>query len=274
MASFFSKVAAGVKSTLDGGGGRDSGSAWVDDVETDTCCNCKLLIKPGLISSGKHHCRLCGLVVCGDCSKNKKVVVPGQSPVRLCDKCFEVSNRADAVEALYKPLLLTGELFQKHPGSEGSLGGLKLGSLKIGGVSPRYVCLTPRLDEIMWAAPTSRTTVKGTIPVATITAVLKGQQSAAFARTGISPELEQRCFSIVSKSRTLDLEAVSMSQRDSWVQAVGEYTKFFKMEKPQDLSISGRMDIVCRNMEKEQDEMRQARQKRNDALREKYHLKS
>ena len=146
------------------------------------------------------------------------------------DKCDEVSN--NAVEALYKPLLLTGELFQKHPGSGGSMDGRKLGGNKLKiGVSPRYVCLTPRLDEIMWAHPTSRTTAKGTIPIATITDVQKGQQSAAFARTGISPELEQRCFSIVSKSRTLDLEAVSMSQRDSWAQAVSEYTKFFNDEQ-------------------------------------------
>ena len=37
----------------------------------------------------RHHCRHCGLVVCGNCSKNK-FLIPAQSskPVRVCDGCF------------------------------------------------------------------------------------------------------------------------------------------------------------------------------------------
>lgn len=38
----------------------------------------------------RHHCRNCGNVICGNCSKNK-FLIPSQSktPVRVCDTCFE-----------------------------------------------------------------------------------------------------------------------------------------------------------------------------------------
>lgn len=38
----------------------------------------------------RHHCRNCGSVVCGNCSKNK-FLIPSQSktPVRVCDTCFD-----------------------------------------------------------------------------------------------------------------------------------------------------------------------------------------
>lgn len=37
----------------------------------------------------RHHCRNCGLVICGNCSK-QKFLIPSISskPVRVCDKCF------------------------------------------------------------------------------------------------------------------------------------------------------------------------------------------
>lgn len=41
------------------------------------------------ILNRRHHCRNCGSVVCGNCSKNK-FLIPSQSktPVRVCDTCF------------------------------------------------------------------------------------------------------------------------------------------------------------------------------------------
>lgn len=38
----------------------------------------------------QHHCRSCGDIVCGQCSKNK-FLIPNQSskPVRVCNACYE-----------------------------------------------------------------------------------------------------------------------------------------------------------------------------------------
>ena len=265
MASFFSQF-----SKKDGGSGSPNvkvAQSWVDDTETDCCANCNVAISSGLLFSGKHHCRLCGLVVCSACSTKRREIIKGQGQVRVCDQCYEVSTRADTVEAKYKPFLQNGEMFKKHPGSSGAF------TLGRSAVNPRFVYLTKSLDAIAWAKPTDRANQRGCIPVHTITAVLKGQQSMAFRKTGISPELEQRCFTIVGKDRTLDLEAASMEQRDAWVVAVGEYTKFFKMEKPQDKSMDMKMDLALAACIEEQEETKRRRKERNNQLREKYNLK-
>ena len=114
MASFFSNFSKKKNERKSGGANVEAAQTWVDDTETDCCANCEKQITAGLLFSGKHHCRLCGLVVCSACSTKRKEVVKGQGPVRVCDKCYEVSTRADKVEATFKPLLLNGEMFRKH----------------------------------------------------------------------------------------------------------------------------------------------------------------
>eukprot|EP01083_Nonionella_stella_P247563 858150_1 len=42
---------------------------WVSDASTNQCYDCKESIKSGLIYSGKHHCRLCGCILCNTCSR-------------------------------------------------------------------------------------------------------------------------------------------------------------------------------------------------------------
>lgn len=47
-------------------------------------------LKKTFFFSFQHHCRSCGLLVCGNCSSNK-LVLPnlGKTPVRVCTTCFE-----------------------------------------------------------------------------------------------------------------------------------------------------------------------------------------
>ena len=88
---------------------------WVDDEDANACSVCKKQIIAGFISSNKHHCRTCGLVVCGNCSAKK---VQGK---RCCDICFCQLERKDKCEKLYIPLLKKGAIFQKFPGSSNAL---------------------------------------------------------------------------------------------------------------------------------------------------------
>lgn len=48
----------------------------------------------------QHHCRKCGQLVCGACSKNNYLLINISSkPVRVCDQCFdELKNRKTASE--------------------------------------------------------------------------------------------------------------------------------------------------------------------------------
>jgi len=65
----------------------ESVAAWADDDSSEDCPTCKEKFS---LFNPKHHCRQCGSLVCGKCSKNKAIVKDGQrDPVRVCDKCFE-----------------------------------------------------------------------------------------------------------------------------------------------------------------------------------------
>ncbi|CAI2186546.1 3730_t:CDS:10 [Funneliformis geosporum] len=63
---------------------------WIPDSEADRCMNCSEEFYT--IFRRKHHCRVCGKVVCHACS-TRKFVIPGSSEredqsARACDHCF------------------------------------------------------------------------------------------------------------------------------------------------------------------------------------------
>lgn len=62
-------------------------AVWVPDTESKLCMHCNKA--QFTVINRRHHCRNCGLVICGNCSKNK-FLIPSQSskPVRVCDTCF------------------------------------------------------------------------------------------------------------------------------------------------------------------------------------------
>ena len=59
---------------------------WVPDSEILECVCCKTEFKE---TDTKHHCRACGMGVCGNCSESR-TSVPTRGwdhPVRICDLC-------------------------------------------------------------------------------------------------------------------------------------------------------------------------------------------
>ncbi|RWS30297.1 Pleckstrin domain-containing family F member 2-like protein [Leptotrombidium deliense] len=62
-------------------------AVWVPDGEATKCMHCNKS-EFGLLNR-RHHCRSCGAVICGGCSKHK-FLIPTQSskPVRVCDTCY------------------------------------------------------------------------------------------------------------------------------------------------------------------------------------------
>ncbi|KAK9718393.1 hypothetical protein K7432_005548 [Basidiobolus ranarum] len=65
---------------------------WVPDSEASKCACCNELFNP--VTRRKHHCRLCGKVVCHGCS-SKRFMIPGiygeNSRVeRSCDPCYDL----------------------------------------------------------------------------------------------------------------------------------------------------------------------------------------
>ncbi|KAF0688236.1 Aste57867_20106 [Aphanomyces stellatus] len=61
---------------------------WGEDREASACGCCQA---PFNFLRRKHHCRECGVVICGDCSKSRAVVEGLDHPARLCDACVQSS---------------------------------------------------------------------------------------------------------------------------------------------------------------------------------------
>ena len=62
---------------------------WQPDSAAKNCTFCKGEFS---LLNRRHHCRLCGKLVCGNCSTHR-VVLPNidTSKQRVCDQCFEAS---------------------------------------------------------------------------------------------------------------------------------------------------------------------------------------
>ncbi|CAG5850275.1 unnamed protein product [Menidia menidia] len=71
----------------DGGGRAPYAAPWIPDGVSGTCMRCR----SRRFSAGRrrHHCRSCGLLVCGACSRGRAPVphIHPTKPLRVCDAC-------------------------------------------------------------------------------------------------------------------------------------------------------------------------------------------
>ena len=64
---------------------------WIPDKKRESCMKCE---KKFNVIVRRHHCRACGWLVCGDCSKYRATMKSiSEEPVRVCRECFDkISN--------------------------------------------------------------------------------------------------------------------------------------------------------------------------------------
>jgi len=74
--------------TKDTGDVNVGAAVWTPDSEVKNCQGCATKFT---FTNRRHHCRQCGIVVCGGCTTNKKEL-PKLGKVRVCDKCFKDSS--------------------------------------------------------------------------------------------------------------------------------------------------------------------------------------
>ncbi|KRY12585.1 Pleckstrin homology domain-containing family F member 2, partial [Trichinella patagoniensis] len=87
-------------------------AVWIPDSEAAMCMHCeKVQFNVFQRRVFPHHCRKCGLVVCGSCS-NKRFLLPHQSnkPLRVCLTCFQKLTDANKLP------LMTGSDVVDSPG--------------------------------------------------------------------------------------------------------------------------------------------------------------
>ena len=99
-------------------------------------------------------------------------------------------------------------------------GGVFLKHGKRGSPHRRYVWVSGALDAVLWKALTRGSKTKKAIPTSDLLSVETGHATAVLGRKGVAKHSSaDRCFSLVAKGRTLDLEADSEATRDQWVAA-------------------------------------------------------
>ena len=64
-----------------------SNVGWVIDGDVEACMLCATDFS---FFNRRHHCAVCGGVMCGDCTKSQLLIneFPDYGPVRACDQCF------------------------------------------------------------------------------------------------------------------------------------------------------------------------------------------
>merc|ERR1719253_1477036 len=90
--SFIATSSSGLREVKE----RDSELAvrWVPDEEVNECPVCHRRFHH--MSLRKHHCRICGRVVCGGCSDNQLYLQSMGSKQRVCDPCFDLRRHGRA----------------------------------------------------------------------------------------------------------------------------------------------------------------------------------
>ena len=59
---------------------------WLDAEHVKCCPLCTQSFHP--LRRLKHHCRSCGRVICGACSRHRRMMIQGKMRKRVCDACF------------------------------------------------------------------------------------------------------------------------------------------------------------------------------------------
>lgn len=193
---------------------------WVKDEDTDNCAGCNKQISGGVFKSGKHHCRRCGRVFCGECTSKRMELPEIEVGVeyRVCDGCFEHSNRKAQFEKDHLLILLAGQVFLKH----------NIGfSMKD---SRRVVKLSDDRQCIIWHHIENKGDEQ--LPLYAVREVIKGHKTAVFERTG-KKDREHLAFSVVADERTLDLEADTEVIRDLWVEALKQALELLHIRTPE-----------------------------------------
>ena len=238
---------------------------WIPDDEGNICNRCFKQIKAGIFTSGKHHCRRCGQMICGNCSKNKISLArlgQGNEPVRVCDHCCKHEARRTACLSQYIPKLMQGSVFTKYPGQD---------SVGMGKSHPRVVRLSSDQLSIVWhkqgeSIPKSTASIK----VNEITGIQPNLTSQKARRTVEQSGKNNCCFSVVAASRSLDLECNTPEERDGWMQCFGEFVQYAKLETPEVMRAKSQLELDKQAHRDALKQERKERQKHRDELRAKY----
>ncbi|KAF1741754.1 hypothetical protein MXB_5090 [Myxobolus squamalis] len=98
----------------------EAAAVWLPDKQSNTCMRCHTYHFSAL--KRKHHCRKCGLLVCGPCSTHTWIIdTISDNALRVCDFCYFVflqeSDKSNA-KAVNRSIQPTEEFYSEEEGDE------------------------------------------------------------------------------------------------------------------------------------------------------------
>ncbi len=96
------KIFKGQRKTIDSERNVEAAPKWIPDKDADTCMSCKTA--KFTVVNRRHHCRNCGHVICGDCSKNRFLLASqSDEPLRVCNNCYtQLTNNSGTMDVKRK----------------------------------------------------------------------------------------------------------------------------------------------------------------------------
>lgn len=169
---------------------------------------------------------MCGRVFCEKCTqRRRKVPSKGYNePVRVCDECVEVEDGRKNFEREHLSLLKRGAVFNKY--HHDTLGRFSTADRR------RVVQLSEDGQSIEWHKVAEGSRVES-LAMNTVTQIAPGHTTGAFK--GSPKKNANRCFSIISSTRTLDLEAHSPATRDQWVKGLRGCLAHMEIRSPDEV---------------------------------------
>jgi ribosomal protein L33 len=104
---------------------------WVQDAVSKNCQKCEVVFT---LFRRRHHCRLCGALVCNECSSNREYIPTENKRVRVCDSCMlrlrayggVVATPNDGTTVVMNPFnMMDGIVEEKEEEDEGGEGDRK-----------------------------------------------------------------------------------------------------------------------------------------------------
>ena len=131
-------------------------------------------------------------------------------------------------QAKYKAMLFRGQTFEKYHND--AMGRFKL----INKDAKRLVKVSNDGQRIIWLKPNELETICDSIDMNSVIAINPGHTTLVFKQTG-NKSTEANCFSIIAKSRSLDLEADNRDTARQWIEGLRAMLKYGNILTPTEL---------------------------------------
>ena len=182
-------------------------------------CNISLFLQ--------HHCRRDGRIYCGDCS-SRSIAIPRfgfPQPVRVCDKCFETSQRENKFLLEFQPFLSEGGVLVRYTRAEEP--------------APIIVKLSTDTKRLTWHTTQlvrNQPQQFDSLSLDNVNEVITGAEGDVFQCFQNMNYKNNHCFSIIVNKPgggfvALDMEANSEEERNKWVAGIRCAIEYYQGEK-------------------------------------------